>query len=628
MSLLKVDRIAKSYGERELFSNITFTLDEGWKVALVARNGTGKTSLINILAGLEEPDSGQVEWHPNCRFGYLPQEPDLPEHATVLEAIFASDIPQVQALREYERLVSLAKTGPELERAMSRMEELEAWDFEARVKQVLGQLQIHQFESLVSDLSGGEKKRVALAKVLLEEPDLLILDEPTNHLDLAMIEWLEEFLSTRRQALLMVTHDRYFLDRVCNEILELDAGELYRYRGNYGYYLEKKDERVEQRARSVGRARSLLKTEMEWLNRMPKARGTKSKSRVDSVLKLREFARQKVKEDPMSIDLQTERLGSKILELHNVGKSYGDRVMIEQVDYKFRRRERLGIVGPNGAGKTTLLRLFTGEIKPDAGKVVIGETVKIGYYTQEGASVPEDMKVIEAVREVAEYLPMWGGKKLYAGQLLEQFLFDRKKQYQHIRTLSGGERRRLDLLLVLMTNPNFLILDEPTNDLDILTLNVLEDFLLGWEGCLVIVSHDRYFMDKLVEHLFVLDGRGGFRDFPGSYSDYREAAAEEEAAARKEAAEARALAQRLHTKPGTDSPEKAKTKLSYKEKREFEQLESDIEALENRKAEIEQEMGAGGLSHEAMHALSEDFGKVLTELEQKSDRWLELSEFA
>ncbi len=459
---------------------------------------------MKVLAGLEAPDmGGNVTYHPDARVAFLPQEPDLDPTQNVLEAVFAAGSTAMLAVREYEDCLARHISGERLDKAIAGMETHQAWDLEALVKQVLSRLDIHDVERMVATMSGGERKRVALARVLIEEPDLLILDEPTNHLDLDMVEWLEAYLAAQKRAMLLVTHDRYFLDAVCSEIIEIEQGQLQRYRGNYAYYLQSKVERVEARNKTIDKARGLYKTELEWSRRMPQARATKSKYRMEAVQELRELATKRTDEDAMELDLQMERLGSKILELHGVSKGFGDRTLISKFDYKFKRPDRIGIVGKNGTGKSTLLDLFTGEQEPDTGKVVRGETLVIGYYRQDGLRFKDGQRVLDVVREVAEYLPLGGGRKLTASQLLERFLFEKHTHYQQVQTLSGGERRRLYLLTILMKNPNFLILDEPTNDLDILTLNVLEDFLLRYPGCLVIVSHDRYFMDKLVDHLFV-----------------------------------------------------------------------------------------------------------------------------
>ncbi len=630
--LLAVENLSKAYGERELFRGLTFYLAPGQKVALVARNGTGKTSLLRILAGEEAADAGSVTLHPDARVAYLPQEPELDPKQSILEAVLASRTPPMDAVREYEDCVLHGVSGERLDRAIAAMELHRAWDLEALVKQVLHRLDLPDPDRLIGPLSGGERKRVALARVLLQEPDLLILDEPTNHLDLDMVEWLEGYLAAQQRAVLLVTHDRYFLDAVCREIIEIEYGELQRYRGSFAYYLEQKASRAEARGRSIEKAQALYKTELEWSKRMPQARATKSKYRMEAVQELRELATRPLGQEELEIDIQPERLGSKILELHGVGKHFGERRILEPFSYKFRRRDRIGIVGRNGSGKSTLLDLMTGVLEPDSGKVVLGETVVIGHYRQEGMRFREGQRVIEAVRDVAEFLPMSGGRKLTAAQLLERFLFDRSAHYQQIGTLSGGEKRRLYLLTILMRNPNLLILDEPTNDLDLLTLSVLEDFLLRFNGCLVVVSHDRYFMDKLVEHLFVFEGEGRLRDFPGNYSAYR---AELDALAAEAADKPRArpaAAAATDQVPAAAEPQPAdpgrKTRMGFKEKREFAELEASIPRLEARKAELENLLASGGLGHEELMRLSAELGGIIQDLDAQSDRWLELSEMA
>jgi len=666
--LLSVENLSKSYGERELFRGLTFYIAPGQKIALVARNGTGKSSLMRVLAGLEPPDmGGSVSYHPDARVAFLPQEPELDPTQTILEAVFAAGSPAMLAVREYEDCLARHIEGDRLDRAIAGMEAYNAWDLEALVKQVLSRLDIHDVERGVANLSGGERKRVALARVLIEEPDLLILDEPTNHLDLDMVEWLEGYLMAQKRAMLLVTHDRYFLDSVCQEIIEIEQGELQRYRGNYSYYLQSKVERTDARNKTIEKARGLYKTELEWSKRMPQARATKSKYRMEAVQELRELATKRTDEDELELDVQTERLGSKILEMHNVSKGFGDRVLFQKFDYKFKRPDRIGIVGRNGSGKSTLLDLFTGAQEPDGGKVVRGETLHIGYYRQEGLKFREGQRVVDVVRDVAEFLPLGGGRKLTATQLLERFLFEKHTHYQHVSTLSGGERRRLYLLTILMKNPNLLILDEPTNDLDILTLSVLEDFLLRFPGCLVIVSHDRYFMDKLVDHLFVFESNGLLRDFHGNYSAYRaeldaledqrrlessnrnnkqaqsrsgeglpSAAATAQAMPTAQApakapakTSAQASAQSAAKTSGNYAPSGSpKPKMGFKEKREFEALEARLAELETRKTDLESLLASGALPHAELTAHSAELGQVLRDLESKTDRWLELSEMA
>lgn len=634
--LLHVDRLQKAYGDRVLFEDLGFHLAPGQKVALIARNGSGKTSLLRILAGQEEADGGSVDWHPDVRVGYLPQEPDLGKGLSVLEAILVADYPPLQAVRQYERVLALGEQGEALEAALAEMERHQAWDLEAKVKEVLFRLDLQRLDQSVDRMSGGERKRVALARVLIEEPELLILDEPTNHLDLAMVEWLEEWLAGSPHALLLVTHDRYFLDRICSDILEMDGGNIHRYRGNYADFLEKKEARMAAEASHLQKAKKRFKTELEWARRMPKARGTKSKYRMEAVQELRKEASKRLEEDELQIPLQMERLGSKVLELHRVRKGFGERVLIDGLDYKFKRPDRLGILGANGSGKSTLLDLLTGEQEPDGGKVVRGETLNIGHYRQDGAGFPNEMRVIEAVREVAEFLPLAGGRKLTAGQLCERFLFDRDQQYQRIGTLSGGEKRRLYLLTILMRNPNFLILDEPTNDLDLVTLSVLESYLLEYPGCLVVVSHDRFFLDKLVDHCWAFEGQGAIRDYPGNYSAYRaatELASVEAKRKKEEQKEADKKAASKARQAGAVDPAVVpkgdySKRLSYKERREYERLEAEIEAMEAEKAVLETRLGKTDLDHEALRACSAELGAVMESIEAKTNRWLELAERA
>ncbi len=623
MNYLSVEGVGKSYGERTLFADITFGLSKGQKMALVARNGTGKTTLMRLLARLEAPDTGEVVFRKDLQVGFLDQEPALPGEKTIAEVLYEANNERAIALREYEELIARNEEGEALHKALEKMERLNAWDYEARSKEILGKLAIFDTTRKVGILSGGQRKRVALAKLLIDSPDLLVLDDPTYHLDIPMVEWLEYYLSLDLLTVFMVTHDRYFLDRVCDEIIEIDGGGLHRYRGNYSYFLEKRQERQEVLAAEVGKAKSLMKTELEWVRRMPKARGTKSKARLDAFENLRASAGRRVKEDELQLEIKMNRLGGKILELHHLRKAYGDLKIVDDFSYKFKKFDRVGLVGANGAGKTTLINMFLGLEAPDSGKVVQGETVVFGYYRQDGMQFSDDKRVIEVVKEIAEVIPLNKGRKLTASQLLERFLFPSNSHYTYVHKLSGGEKRRLYLLTILMANPNFLILDEPTNDLDILTLNVLEDFLEDYTGCLMIVSHDRYFMDKLVDHLFVLEGNGQVRDFPGHYSHYREWKLVREEEARKQAAAA----------PKVSTPAKAKsqgpkTKLTYKEKLEFERLETEIESLENRKAELTEALNGGISDHEKIQAIGQELSEVVEALETKSDRWLELSEYA
>ncbi|MEO0627323.1 MAG: ABC-F family ATP-binding cassette domain-containing protein, partial [Bacteroidota bacterium] len=523
MIYLQLENVSKSYGEKVLFDRIELPVNKGAKVALVAKNGTGKSTLLRVAAGVDLPEGvgSKVYVHRDARLAYLPQDPQFRKDATVLEAVFNSESEVVRLVRDYEMAVLLPNKQDQLQKLLTRMDELAAWDTEARIKEILSKLNISDIHQPVDTLSGGQRKRIALAKMIIDEPDLIILDEPTNHLDLDMIEWLEEWLRQAKVTLLMVTHDRYFLERVCNQIVELDQGQLYRYSGNYSDYLEKKATRYEIAAAEHDKNTKRLKRELEWVRRMPKARGTKAKSRVDAYAELRDKVGGFKKTEELQIEIKGRRLGKKILEAHNISKTYGDRKILDSFDYKFKKGERVGIVGPNGAGKSTLLGLLTKEIATDTGKVVIGDNTAFGYYTQSGMQLSEDKRVIEVVREIAEFIPLEKGLKLTAASLLEKFLFSRKQQQVYVSQLSGGERRRLFLLTVLMQNPNFLILDEPTNDLDIMTINVLEDFLMDFPGVILIVSHDRFFLDKLCDHLFVFKGAGKIKDWNGTYTEWR-----------------------------------------------------------------------------------------------------------
>ncbi|MFZ6052168.1 ABC-F family ATP-binding cassette domain-containing protein [Halocola ammonii] len=626
MNYLSVENISKSFGIRTLFEDVSFGIDKGQKVALVAKNGTGKSSLLKILSREDAPDSGNVVYRNDIRVSFLSQEHGLDENLTILENIFSANNEMMEAIRQYEQALTDAHDQEKLQKATDKMDRLNAWEYETKAKQILGKLDLNELSLEVNTLSGGQKRRIALAKVLIEEPDLLLLDEPTNHLDLDMIEWLEEYLERSTLSLLMVTHDRYFLERVCNEILELDSGVMYRYKGNFSYFLEKKAERHENEAVTAEKANNLLKKELDWMRRQPKARGTKSKSRVEAYHELKDETNRVKDDDKMTLEINMERLGSKIVELHKVRKSYGNKLLIDGLTYYFKRKERVGVVGKNGTGKSTFLNLITEKVEPDGGKVVVGETVQFGYYTQSGMSFKPGQKVIEAVREIADVIPLKKGQKITAEQLLERFLFPRKQQQDFIEKLSGGEKKRLHLLTVLIKNPNFLILDEPTNDLDIFTLQALEDYLQQFPGCLIVVTHDRYFMDKLVDHILVFRGNGKIKDIIGNYSAFRDYEQKENKADRAEE-----LKKKEEAKPKPSSTEKdkgPKTKLSFKEKYEFEQLSEQIEKLENRKAELETEMNSGIEDHEKLMEVSDELGEVVKELAEKEDRWLELSEFA
>jgi ATP-binding cassette subfamily F protein uup len=631
LNLLSVENLSRSYGERILFKEATFGLDKGQKMALIAKNGTGKTSLLRILAGIEPSESGQVVFRNGIQVGYLEQEPDLnPEH-TVQLAVFDPTNTLMQAVREYEEAMLHSEDGNRFQAAFDRMDQLSAWDVEARVKEVLGKLNIHDLEQKVATLSGGQRKRVAMAKMLIDQPDVMILDEPTNHLDIEMIEWLEGFLSAAERTILMVTHDRVFLDRVCDTIIEIDNGTLYRHKGNYSAYLESKAHRQEVLEANVDKARNLYRKELDWMRRMPKARGTKAKSREDAFYDTEKVAKTNLKQDELTLDINTTRMGSKILELHKLRKAYGDKLLIDGLEYKFQRGGRVGILGRNGTGKSTLLKLIMGQLQPDSGKVVVGETIQFGYYGQDGLQGADDKRVIEVISDIAEYIPLKKGKTISAAQMLERFLFPKHQHYQYVYKLSGGERKRLYLLTVLMANPNFLILDEPTNDLDILTLNVLEDFLMEFEGCLLIVTHDRHFMNKLVDHLLIFEGNGRVSGFVGNYDEFiphrkglmkdggKHATTFTQTAAPAPVAAPVAAAPVAAAQRG---------KMGFKEKREFEQLEKEIPALEAKKAELEKAISSIVDDHEQLLQLSSEFERVSKELEDREMRWLELSELA
>ena len=622
MNYLSIENLAKSYGERVLFEDVSFGIDQGQKVAFVAKNGTGKSSLLRILAQLESADSGNVTFRKDLSVGFLDQDPDLPEEKSIVDAMFDSDDPIMLAIRRYERSVEHPEDAEEMQSAFDEMEKLQAWDAEVRVKQILGKLNLDQIDRPIGTLSGGQKKRVALAKLLIQNPDLIILDEPTNHLDVEMIEWLEEFLGRSEVTLFMVTHDRYFLDALCTNIIELDQGQIFKYQGDYAYYVAKKSERYENQTAHADKAKNLLRKELDWMRRQPKARGTKSKARIDAFYDLKKDASFKHKDDKVEMEIKMQRMGAKIVELHNLKMSFGDLPILNGFSYNFKKTDRVGIVGRNGTGKTTFLKMITGTIKPLGGKVVIGDTIKFGYYNQDGIALKEDQRVIDVIKDIAEVIPLTKGRKLTAAQMLERFLFSREEQWTYVSKLSGGERRRLYLLTVLMANPNFLILDEPTNDLDLLTLTVLEEFLQEFEGVIIVVSHDRYFMNKLVNHLFVFEGGGAVKDLNGNYTDFRAYMAE------KEQREKQQRNKTIESKVVVSEPAKEKKKLSYMEQREYDALEGEIEKLEYRKAEIHEIFAAGNAEGEQLEALSIELGALQKEIEEKTDRWLTLAEFA
>ena len=621
MNLLSVENIAKSYGELVLFENISFGVNKDQKIALIAKNGDGKTSILNILSGKDVPDSGLVNYRKGVRVSFLEQEPDLNPDLTVEETIFASDNEVLKIILAYEKALENPEDEDAYQKAFEAMDRFDAWDFETQYKQILFKLKLEDIHAKVGLLSGGQKKRLALANALINRPDLLILDEPTNHLDLEMIEWLEQYFAKEKMTLFMVTHDRYFLERVCNEIIELDGGKLYPYKGNYSYYLEKKEARIEQEAVEQHKSKLLFKKELTWMRRQPKARTTKSKSRIDDFKDIKEKAHQRRKEHVVQLEINMERVGSKILELHKISKSYPDKPILDQFEYTFTKGERVGIIGKNGTGKSTFLNILSGMDQPDSGKVIVGDTIKFGYYTQKGISIKQGQKVIEVIREFGDYIPLKKGKQISAQQLLERFLFDRKKQYDFVEKLSGGERKRRYLCTVLIQNPNFLILDEPTNDLDIVTLNVLENFLLDFPGCLLVVSHDRYFMDKIVDHLFVFRGDAIIEDFPGNYSDYR--AYEDSAIIENRAAKSKA--QENNSSKNSWKTEDKSAKLSYLEQKEYKSLEKEIHKLEAKKGEIQLKFTDGDLSGDVIAALSIELKKILKAIETKTERWFELS---
>lgn len=614
---LQIDNLTKSFGDLVLFNNISFGIAEGQRVGLIAKNGTGKTTLLNIIFGKEGYDNGSIVFRRDLRVDYLQQDPQYPEELTVLEACFHHGNSTVELIKEYERCME-TEGHPGLEHLLARMDQEKAWEYEQKAKQILSQLKIRNFDQKVKQLSGGQLKRVALANALITEPDLLILDEPTNHLDLDMTEWLEEYLRRTNLSLLMVTHDRYFLDRVCSEIIEIDNQQLYQYKGNYSYYLEKRQERVEAKSVEIERANNLYRTELDWMRRMPQARGHKARYREDAFYELEKVAKQRLRNDNVKLEVKASYIGSKIFEAEHLYKSFGDLKILEDFSYIFSRYEKMGIVGNNGTGKSTFIKILMGLTQPDSGMLDIGETVRFGYYSQDGLQFDEQMKVIDVIQNIAEVIELGNGKKLTASQFLQHFLFTPETQYSYVYKLSGGERRRLYLCTVLMRNPNFLVLDEPTNDLDIITLNVLEEYLQNFKGCVIVVSHDRYFMDKVVDHLMVFNGQGDIRDFPGNYSDYRDW---KEAKAQKEKEEEKPQEEKTARVRLND-----KRKMSFKEKREFEQLEKEIAELEAEKAQIEEILCSGTLTVDELTEKSKRLPEMNDLIDEKTMRWLELSE--
>ena len=618
MNIFTAEQITKAYNEKPLFTKIDISLGENQKMALIAANGSGKTTLMRMLAGKEVPDEGKISFRSDLRIGYLDQDPYFPPEASVMDCIFEPGHPVLHAIGEYEKLLDMGDDidQVELQVVMDKIDLLNGWDYEARAAEVLGKLGIHQLDKPTRLMSGGQKKRIALARLLIEDLDLLLLDEPTNHLDLDMIEWLEQYLKRQNKPLLLISHDRYFLDNVCNVITEMENNRIYTYNGNYGYYLERKEERESQERASIDKARNLYRRELEWMRRQPKARTTKSKSRQDSFYEVEEEAKSKRTEARMQITMQMNRLGSKILELENICKSFDGKTLLKDFSYTFKKGEKIGLIGRNGAGKSTLLNIIMEQLKPDAGRVKTGETVVYGYYSQMGMTLPEDKRVIEVVKDIAEYVETGDGNWMGVSQFLNHFQFTGAKQHSFVSKLSGGEKKRLYLLTILLKNPNFLILDEPTNDLDIVTLNILEEFLDGYQGCLLMVTHDRYFMDRLVDHVFVLDGQGGVKDIHGNYTDYRSMF--DAIPVIKEEKK-----QVIAVKEVQEPVVKKKNKLSYKEQKELEQLEADIERLEKRKKELVDIMN-GGISHDEMKRYADEFKFAENMLDEKSMRWLEL----
>ena len=631
---IQVQHLTRRVGDRTLFSDLSFGIAQGQKVGLIAKNGTGKSTLLNILAGKDSADEGQVVLHNSLRVGYLEQTPHYPADLTVIEACFWHGNETTNLIREYERCMA-TPNSPGLQDILDRMDHQKAWDYETRSKTILSRLSINDFEMPIGCLSGGQLKRVALANVLITEPDLLILDEPTNHLDLTMIEWLENHLRRGNTTLLMVTHDRYFLDRVCTTIMELDEESLYTYRGNYAYFLEKRDERLNVERSEVARANNLYRTELDWMRRMPQARGHKARYREEAFYELEQQAKRRIEEQQVRLEMKSSYIGSKIFEAQYVSKSFPvssasdpteRKVILKDFYYNFSRFEKMGIVGDNGTGKSTFIKLLLGEVRPDSGRFVVGETVRFGYFSQEGIQFDEQMKVIDAVRRIAEYVDLGGGRHLSAMQFLQHFMFSPSQQQNYIYKLSGGEKRRLYLCTVLMQNPNFLVLDEPTNDLDIVTLQILEQYLQDFHGCVIVVSHDRYFMDKVVDHLLVFRGNGVVKDFPGNYTQFREWEALEE----KKPSEAKAKTPSATTERSSDTGAVSSRprKMTFKERREYEALETDIDRLEREKSEIEAALSSGMLSVAEITEKSIRLPQLNEELDEKSMRWLELSELA
>lgn len=616
MNYLQAENVSKSYGDIVLFENISLSIHKDDRIALLARNGAGKTTLLNIIAGTDSSDTGQVVFRNGITFGYLPQEPLFNESLTVMEVVFQSQKEILTVISEYEKAL-VEDNRKNLQAAIDKMEMLKAWDYEVKIKNILTELKITDYHAKIAHLSGGQRKRVALANLLINEPEILILDEPTNHLDLEMIEWLENYLKSSNLTLLMVTHDRYFLDRVCNQILELDQKQLYQYKGNYSYFLEKREERHYNQNSEIDKAKNLMRKELDWVRRMPKARGTKAKYRVEAFYDIQEKATQQTNEKQVSLNVKTTRLGNKILDIYSLYKSFGDIKILDDFNHIFKPYEKVGIIGKNGTGKSTFLNIITGLEKFDQGRFEIGETVVFGYFKQEGMKIDEDKRVIDVVKEIAEVVQLGDGSKMSVSQFLNYFLFPPERQFTQVAKLSGGERRRLYLMTILMKNPNFLILDEPTNDLDIYTLNVLEDFLQQFKGCVIIVSHDRFFMDKVVEHMFVFEVDGKVKDFPGNYSvyseNYKPAIIEKKVPASDKKESTRSVKEKIR-------------KLTFKEKLALEALEKTIAALESEKSEIENALNSGTMPNTELVEKSKRFTQIIAEIDEKTMEWMELSE--